>query len=104
MERIGFIKGTGHAGLDMRHQIQTHQIHQAKDTGFGNAERATNDAVGFFDSQSPVHGFDHGGLNPVDTKAVGDKARFVMADDTGLAQFMVGKFRDHIDDTVSGDV
>ncbi len=87
----------------MGHQIKTHQIHQAKDAGFGNTKRATNDAVGFFDRQFAVHGLNHGGLNPVDAQTVGDKARFVMAGDTGLAQFAISKIGNCINHTIAGD-
>ena len=88
----------------MGHQIKTHQIHQAKHPGFGNAKWTANDAVGFFDGQLAVHRLDHGGLNPVDAKTVGNKARLIVARDTGLTQFAIGKIGHHVDHAITGRI
>ena len=84
-------QGSGQAGIDVRHEIEPHQVDEAEHTGFRDPHGLADDRIRLLDSQALLDGLDHPDLQPVDPEPIGDETRAVLAAHDALAENAVRK-------------
>ena len=79
------------AAAHQRHQVEAHQVDQAKHAGLGNADGAAQHGVRLLHRHPVLDRRAHRGHQPVSADAVGDEARRVVAGHHALAELAVGE-------------
>ena len=83
---IVLVERAGEAAQHVRHQVESDQIEQPEDAGFGNPHRPADHRVGLLDRDAVFDRRDDGALQPVGADPVGDETRRVVAVDHRLAE------------------
>ena len=77
----------------MRLKIEADEIGEAEDAGLGNAHRLAHHRIGLLNGEPRLDRLFGGALQPIDTDAIGNEPRRILAAHDTLAQSPIGEIR-----------